>query len=101
ALGPHIVSRRRAGGPRSSGPSGPGLTPLRGRRTQPRVAARLLVAMGIACALATAGRASEGLKPGDTLGPDSWQKAEKLLPPEILAHYKTGEYVNPINDWPE
>lgn len=59
------------------------------------------MALGIVCALAAAGRAADALKPGDTLGPDNWQKAEKLLPPEILAHYKAGEYVNPINDWPE
>ncbi|HWP64949.1 MAG TPA: outer membrane lipoprotein-sorting protein [Candidatus Limnocylindria bacterium] len=65
------------------------------------MAARFLMALGIVCALAAAGRAADALKPGDTLGPDNWQKAEKLLPPEILAHYKAGEYVNPINDWPE
>ena len=31
---------------------------------------------------------------------DSWQKAEGLLPPEILKHYKDGEYVNKFVDWP-
>src|SRR5262245_28811810 len=61
---------------------------------------RLLATIAIASALIGTARA-DGLKPGETLGPDNWQKAEKLLPPEILAHYKAGEYVNPINDWPE
>jgi len=40
------------------------------------------------------------LKPGEVLGPDNWQQAEGLLPPEILKHYKNGEYVNKIYDWP-
>jgi hypothetical protein len=57
--------------------------------------------VGVVCALVAVGRAEDPLKPGDTLGPDTWQKAEKLLPPEILAHYKAGEYVNPIDAWPE
>jgi hypothetical protein len=46
-------------------------------------------------------RAAEtGLKPGDVLNKDNWQLAEGLLPPEILKHYETGEYVNRIIDWP-
>jgi hypothetical protein len=45
--------------------------------------------------------ASDGLKPGDTLDKETWQKAEKLLPPEVLRHYKEGEYKNPISSWPE
>ena len=44
--------------------------------------------------------ATDGLKPGDVLGTTNWQKAEGLLPPEILKHYQNGEYVNPIVDWP-
>jgi hypothetical protein len=48
---------------------------------------------------AAPGAASDGLKPGDVLGKDNWQKAEKLLPPEILKHYREGEYVNRIVDW--
>ena len=40
------------------------------------------------------------LKAGDVLGPNNWQLAEGLLPPEILKHYKNGEYVNKISDWP-
>jgi hypothetical protein len=44
--------------------------------------------------------AAGDLKPGDVLNQTNWAKAEGLLPPEILKHYQTGEYVNPIADWP-
>lgn len=63
----------------------------------------LAVAVVIAVVAVTAPRAhaqGDDLKAGDVLGPDTWQKAEGLLPPEILEHYKKGEYVNPIVDWP-
>src|SRR6476661_4578805 len=45
--------------------------------------------------------AGEGPKPGETLDQTSWQKAEGLLPPEILRHYREGEYRNAVVDWPE
>ncbi len=35
-----------------------------------------------------------------TLGKENWQTAEGLLPPEVLEHYKKGEYQNRIVDWP-
>lgn len=64
----------------------------------------ILLAVGVAMLLARGARAEEaqknGLKPGDVLGKDNWQLAEGLLPPEILAHYRTGDYVNAIVDWP-
>jgi hypothetical protein len=44
--------------------------------------------------------ATDGLKPGDVLNETNWQKAEGLLPPEILKHYRSGEYANSIVDWP-
>ena len=44
--------------------------------------------------------ATNGLKAGDTLGKDNWSKAQGLLPPEILEHYRDGEYSNPIVAWP-
>jgi hypothetical protein len=44
--------------------------------------------------------AEVGLKPGDILGKDNWELAKDLLPPEILRHYREGEYANPIIDWP-
>jgi hypothetical protein len=40
------------------------------------------------------------LKTGDMIDKDSWQKADGLLPPEILRHYKEGEYSNKFIDWP-
>lgn len=40
------------------------------------------------------------LKPGDVLSKGNWDRATDLLPPEILRHYKNGEYVNKIVDWP-
>jgi hypothetical protein len=44
--------------------------------------------------------AADDLKPGDVLNATTWQKAEGLLPPEILKHYQNGDYANPIVDWP-
>ena len=44
--------------------------------------------------------AAQGPAPGTVLDQSSWQSAEGLLPPEILEHYKTGGYSNPIVDWP-
>jgi hypothetical protein len=41
------------------------------------------------------------LKPGEVLNHTNWQKAEGLLPPEILKHYQNGDYANPIVDWPD
>jgi len=45
------------------------------------------------------GRADD-FKTGDMIDKGSWQKAEGLLPPEILRHYKDGEYANKFVDWP-
>jgi hypothetical protein len=41
-----------------------------------------------------------GLKAGDVLNKDNWERAKGLLPDEILRHYKDGEYANKIIDWP-
>ncbi|MFQ5665381.1 MAG: outer membrane lipoprotein-sorting protein [Candidatus Binatia bacterium] len=49
---------------------------------------------------ATAAAAKQALHAGEILNQSNWQKAEGLLPPEILKHYRTGEYVNRIVDWP-
>ncbi len=38
---------------------------------------------------------------GDVLGPDNWRAAEGLLPPEVLAHYKSGAYRNEIVAYPQ
>jgi len=66
---------------------------------------RILFSVALAGLLAGSAQAAEpapadGLKPGDVLNQSNWQKAEGLLPPEILKHYQTGEYANPIVDWP-
>src|SRR5262249_12064764 len=44
---------------------------------------------------------AEDFKTGEMIDKSNWQKAEKLLPPEILRHYKEGEYANKCYDWPD
>ncbi len=44
---------------------------------------------------------AEELAPGMTLNKQTWQMAEGMLPPEILKHYREGDYINPIVAWPE
>ena len=39
-------------------------------------------------------------KTGEMIDKNSWQKADGLLPPEVLRHYKEGEYANKFIDWP-
>ena len=67
--------------------------------------ARVLLNVALAIVLtravwAQAPAAAGDLKPGDILNETDWQKAQGLLPPEILKHYQTGDYANPIVDWP-
>src|SRR5215831_6099931 len=66
-------------------------------------AAVLVVLVAVAALAETAGggSATDGLKPGDVLNSGTWQKAQNLLPPEVLKHYEKNEYVNPISSWPE
>jgi Protein of unknown function (DUF1329) len=47
------------------------------------------------------GAGSGAPAPGTTIGKDNWQSAEKLLPPEILKHYREGEFKNRIVAWPQ
>ncbi len=44
--------------------------------------------------------ASEALGPGTTLDASNAAAADALLPPEIVAHYKSGQYKNAIAAWP-
>ncbi|MBI4514322.1 MAG: DUF1329 domain-containing protein [Deltaproteobacteria bacterium] len=44
---------------------------------------------------------AETLQPGMVLDEKTWQLAADLLPPEILDHYKRGEYRNPVAEWPD
>jgi hypothetical protein len=53
------------------------------------------------CLAAPPGAPAAGLAPGAVLDRTSADEAKDLLPPEILKHYKTGEYINPIVDFPD
>lgn len=65
-----------------------------------RATAALLLAL-VLTHTAIAGAADAGaLTPGTVLGPDNWQAAQELLPPEILKHYEKGDYRNAIVDYP-
>jgi hypothetical protein len=66
-----------------------------------RTAGVAAISLAIAMIVATPHQArADELKAGAILGPSNWQQAENLLPPEMLDHYKKGEYENPIGDWP-
>ena len=58
-----------------------------------------VLAAGILVLMCAVSRAL-ALEPGDVLGPETWEEAQGLLPPEILGHYQSGDYVNQIYDWP-
>lgn len=60
----------------------------------------LVVTIAFPTASLAADAGSNGLKPGAVLDQQNWQQAEKLLPPEMLKHYREGEYKNPIASWP-
>src|SRR5207245_3999595 len=60
----------------------------------------VLGARGAGAAGGDGAPASDRLKPGDVLDQKSAQRAEGLLPPEILKHYQHNEHVNPISEWP-
>ena len=64
------------------------------------IAAALAACMLMPGALAPVAAADTELKPGMVLGPDNYQLATDLLPPEILKHYQTGDYKNVIVDYP-
>jgi hypothetical protein len=57
----------------------------------------LLVAPGRGFATDVASNGA--IAPGEVLDKSNWQKAEGLLPPEILRHYKDGEYINQVIEW--
>jgi len=62
--------------------------------------AGLLLVIAAVTTLVRVPPARADVKPGETLDKSNWQKAEGLLPEEILKHYREGEYVNPIGEWP-
>jgi hypothetical protein len=61
-----------------------------------------LLALGVAALIGVTARDGRAVdfKTGEMIDKDNWQKAEGLLPPEILRHYKEGEYANKFIDWP-
>lgn len=70
----------------------------------PRLALATAVACLVAVLLAVAGPAAaagEGLAPGTVLDATNAAAAKGLLPPEVLAHYEHGEYLNKIAAWPK
>ena len=60
----------------------------------------LLIALCTAAIAVADDAPADGLKAGVVLDQSNYQLAEGLLPPEILEHYKTGGYANPIVDYP-
>jgi hypothetical protein len=63
----------------------------------PRTSVSLLALL---LAIAVPARSRAELAPGTTLDSSTAAQAKDLLPPEILAHYETNGYVNPIVSWP-
>jgi hypothetical protein len=55
---------------------------------------------GVLLAATLAAPSAAELTPGTTLDSGTAEQAKDLLPPEILEHYKTNGYVNPIVAWP-
>ncbi|MFI5394300.1 MAG: outer membrane lipoprotein-sorting protein [Candidatus Binatia bacterium] len=49
--------------------------------------------------VATTALGADQLRPGMVLDEATWPLATELLSPEILEHYKSGEYANPIAEW--
>src|SRR5262245_59337288 len=60
----------------------------------------VVVAVAALVGMTSRNTVAADLKTGDMIDKDSWQKADGLLPPEILRHYKEGEYANKFVDWP-
>ena len=68
-----------------------------------RVIRRVWATLGVLAVagfLAGSSAIAEELKAGIVLNQQTWQLAEGLLPPEILKHYREGDYINPIVEWP-
>ena len=59
----------------------------------------IVLAVAAVVAATSLSVAAADFKTGDMIDKSSWQKAEGLLPPEILRHYKDGEYANKFVDW--
>src|SRR5215475_4025193 len=66
-----------------------------------RESMRLPIVLAAAALIGVTARsvAAANFKTGDMIDKSTWQKAEGLLPPEILRHYKDGEYANKFVEW--
>jgi hypothetical protein len=65
-----------------------------------RMCARFCVLI-LATSIIAAAATGEELKAGMVLNQQTWQLADGKLPPEILKHYKEGDYINKIVSWPK
>jgi hypothetical protein len=64
------------------------------------MACALAIAASTSLSRATPSAADDALKPGDVLNQDTASKAEGMMPPELLRHYKEGQFANKIVAWP-
>jgi hypothetical protein len=60
----------------------------------------LSLAVGVMASHAL-GSPGAGIEPGTIVGPASADQAKGLLPPEVLRHYESGDYINPIIAFPD
>jgi hypothetical protein len=60
----------------------------------------VLLALVVLSCRAAAGRADD-LAPGTVLDQSTAAAADRLLPPEVVGHYKAGEFKNAIGAWPK
>lgn len=83
---------------------------MRQQRVEPAMRGRHVCAL-IACLLTAAPRPDAAIAgpeatpgvfaAGEVLDKSNWQKAEGLLPPEVLRHYREGGYANRVEQWNE
>jgi hypothetical protein len=60
----------------------------------------LRVMAGLLLLVVSTARADDALTPGRVLDASNAAAADGLLPPEVLAHYKAGDYKSTIGAWP-
>ena len=59
------------------------------------------LALGLGLVVAGSGPATADIKPGTMLDASTADDAKDLVPPEIYKHYKAGEYMNAVVDFPD
>src|SRR5262249_52090060 len=97
--GPAPGPRRGGGGGGSRGESRRrGTLAAAERRGENRSMVRRLVAVAVVVVGFAGGVARAELAPGTMLQQSNADQANGLLPPEILKHYKAGDYMNQIVD---